>query len=157
MVIGLLVRLASVCQIFSGGSSVVSLLHDHQKAAHMRGIFLDMLSRVCGHLLEYPMVVLAGDLNQTAFLPAFPDDFNTANFPCQTRSSQMLLLEQLFPAFLDTVGSRKSIHERTWWSLEKHGHDHLNMELSRMTFVFALKSAHVTTTPFVWSQAAEAS
>ena len=112
------------------------------------------------------MVVLAGDLNQTAFLRAFPDDFNTANCRCQQRSSQMLLLEQLFPAFLYTVGSRNSIRERTWWSVEKHGHDHLNMELPRMAVsdqtrhvpsVLALKSAHVTTTPSVWSQAAEAS
>ena len=65
---------------------------------------------------------------------------------------------ELFPAFLDTVGSRKPIQEWTWWSAEKHGHDHLNMELPRMAvsdqtrhvpFVLALKSAHVTTTPSV--------
>ena len=68
MEIGLQVRLASECHIFSGSSSVVSFMHAHQKAAHKRGIFLDILSRVCEHLLEYPMVLLAGDLNQTAFL-----------------------------------------------------------------------------------------
>ena len=105
MEIGLQVRLASVCQMFSGSSSEVSFVHAHQKATHKRGIFLDMLSRVCGHLLEYPMVVLAKNLNQTAFLLAFQDDFDTANFPCQARSSQVLLLEQLFLAFLVTVGN----------------------------------------------------
>ena len=38
MEIGLQVGLASVCQMFSGSSSVVSFMHAHQKAAHRRGI-----------------------------------------------------------------------------------------------------------------------
>ena len=109
MEIGLQVRLASECHIFSGSFSVVSFMHAHQKAAHKRGIFLDILSRVCEPLLEYPMVLLAGDLNQTAFLPAFLDDLNTANFPCQARSSQMLLLEQLVPAFLDPANCMATV------------------------------------------------
>ena len=54
MDIGLQVRFASVCQIFSGSSSVVSFMHAHPEAVHKRGIFLDMLRRVCGHLFEYP-------------------------------------------------------------------------------------------------------
>ena len=94
--------------------------------------FLDILSRLCGHLLEYPVVVLAGDLNQTALLPAFQDDYDTANCPCKLRSSQMLLPGQPFLAFFDPVGSRNPIQEKTWWNVEKNGHDHLNMELSRM-------------------------
>ena len=77
------------------------------------------------------MIVLVGDVNRTAFLLAFQDDFNTANFSCQLRCSQMLLLEQLFQAFLDTVGSRNPIQERTWSSVEKRRLDQLIMELSR--------------------------
>ena len=77
-------------------------------SAQARHLFLDMLSRLCGHFLGYPVVVLVGDLNQTAFLPAFLDDFDTANFPSQPGSSQMLLPEQPVLAFLEPVGRSES-------------------------------------------------
>ena len=139
MDIGLQVRFASVRQIFSGSSSVVSCMHAHPEEAHKaRHLFGHVAVAVCGHLLQYPMVVLAGDSNRTAFLQIFRDDFNTAKFPSFSR----LFLTQLEARSLSRKGrggAQRSV-----------GHDHLNMELPRMAvsdqtrhvpFVLALKSA----------------
>ena len=51
-------------------------------------------------------------------------------------------LPELFPAFLDTVGSRKPIQEETWSRVEKRGHEHLNMELRGWQSVTRQNTCH---------------
>ena len=65
------------------------------------------LRRVWGHRLEYPIVVLAGDVNRTAFLPAFQDDSNTENFPSFSQLSCVIWKPETYPG-RDVVERREA-------------------------------------------------